>query len=329
MFLALLGQAITADPRTFVCEGKSGPGKGKHVVLLAGDEEYRSEELLPQLARILAERHGFRCTVVFSLNDRGEIDPNEQTRQPGIQALRTADVCVMMLRFRRWDDVTMQVVDDYLASGRPIFALRTSTHAFQFPDEFQTSFRRYGWQSKEWSGGFGRHVLGETWVSHWGNHGAQATRGHVVTDHPVNRSVRDVLVPTDVYEANPPGDAEVLIRGEVVSGMNPSDRPATGLKKRADGTEQPINDPLMPVVWSRTFRHESGKSTRVLTCTMGSAVDFANEGFRRLTVNGVFWLAGIAVPDRLNVSIVGDYRPSGFGFNTFRKGVKPQDIGKL
>src|SRR5688500_17068477 len=29
-----------------------GPGKGKHVVLLAGDEEYRSEEALPMLAKI-------------------------------------------------------------------------------------------------------------------------------------------------------------------------------------------------------------------------------------------------------------------------------------
>ena len=40
-------------------EGKSGPGKGKHIVFIAGDEEYRSEESLPMLAKILSQRHGF------------------------------------------------------------------------------------------------------------------------------------------------------------------------------------------------------------------------------------------------------------------------------
>ena len=33
-----------------------GPGKGKHIVLLAGDEEYRSEEGLPMLGKILSQR---------------------------------------------------------------------------------------------------------------------------------------------------------------------------------------------------------------------------------------------------------------------------------
>ena len=41
-----------------VYEGTEGPGKGKHIVFLAGDHEYRSEESLPELARILAKHHG-------------------------------------------------------------------------------------------------------------------------------------------------------------------------------------------------------------------------------------------------------------------------------
>ena len=42
------------------------PGAGHHILLIAGDEEYRSEEALPMLAAILAKRHGFHCTVLFS-----------------------------------------------------------------------------------------------------------------------------------------------------------------------------------------------------------------------------------------------------------------------
>ena len=103
---------------------------GKSIVFLAGDEEYRSEEGLPQLAKILAFRHGFKCTVLFSINGKGEIDPDRHDNQPGLAALDTADLCVMLLRFREWPDAQMKHFDDYLRRGGPILALRTSTHAF-------------------------------------------------------------------------------------------------------------------------------------------------------------------------------------------------------
>ncbi len=326
MLAAALISVAMVSSDTLVFVGKSGPGLGKHVVLLAGDEEYRSEEMLPQLARILAERHGFKCTVVFSLNEKGEIDPNEQSRQPGIEALQTADVCVMMLRFREWPHHEMKYFGDYFASGKPIFALRTSTHAFDYPENSTSQYRTYSWKSNTWKGGFGKQILGETWVSHWGNHGTQGTRGVVVADHPVTRGVRDVFVPTDVYEAAPPADAQVLMRGEVVAGMKLGDPAAKGRKKTAAGVEQELNDPMMPVVWVRDLPATVGNHIRVLTSTMGSATDFSNEGFRRMTVNGVYWLAGINVPDKLNVDLIGEYKPSPFGFEGFRKGVRPSDF---
>ena len=74
-------QASAAD--WIVYEGKDGPGKGKHIVLLSGDEEYRSEEGLPMLGKILSQRHGFKCTVLFSMNPAdGTIDPNNETNVP-------------------------------------------------------------------------------------------------------------------------------------------------------------------------------------------------------------------------------------------------------
>ncbi len=59
-FAILLTHAAPSLAAGITFEGKSGPGKGKHIVLVSGDEEYRSEEGLPQLAKILAERHGFK-----------------------------------------------------------------------------------------------------------------------------------------------------------------------------------------------------------------------------------------------------------------------------
>src|SRR5688572_24471679 len=83
-----------------VYEGGQGPGKGKHVVLVSGDEEYRSEEALPQLGKILAVRHGFKCTVLFPIDPAdGTIHPGV-SNIPGLEALRTADLLVIFTRFR-------------------------------------------------------------------------------------------------------------------------------------------------------------------------------------------------------------------------------------
>ncbi|HJN67035.1 MAG TPA: hypothetical protein QF761_12565, partial [Pirellulales bacterium] len=69
------------------------PGTGKNIVLISGDEEYRSEEALPQLAKILASQHGFNCTVLFAIDpESGIIDPNQGDNIPGLEALREADL---------------------------------------------------------------------------------------------------------------------------------------------------------------------------------------------------------------------------------------------
>ena len=64
--IIILASAAAASAKDWISyDGQEGPGKGKHIVLVAGDEEYRSEEGLPMLAKILSERHGFKTTVLF------------------------------------------------------------------------------------------------------------------------------------------------------------------------------------------------------------------------------------------------------------------------
>ena len=321
--LALLFAAVTVHSSNtndwVVYEGEKK--NGKHIVFLAGDEEYRSEEGLPQMAKILAFRHGFKCTVLFSVNDKGEIDPDVRDNQPGLENLKTADLVVMALRFRQWPDEQMKHFDEYVNRGKPIIALRTSTHAF---DLKQGPYERYGWQSKTWPGGFGKQVLGETWVSHWGVHGKQATRGaeaERVTIHPILNGVSKVFGTSDVYEAHLSRSAMVLMWGEVVAGMNASDPPATGRKKTATGREQDINDPMMPILWLPHFN-----SSRVVACTMGAATDFLNEGLRLIIVNAAYWQTGLEVPEKADVTLVGEFKPSNYGFGGFKKGVKPSDL---
>jgi Trehalose utilisation len=316
------GRALAADPRlTF--EGGDGPGKGKHVVLVSGDEEYRSEEALPQLAKILAKRHGFTCTVLFALDPKdGTINPNQNDNIPGLEALDKADLMVIFTRFRNLPDEQMKHVVDYVESGQPIVAMRTATHAFKLASP---TYTRYSWDSKEWEGGFGRQVLGETWINHHGEHKKQSTRGVLAKGaegHPVLRGLKDgdVWGPTDVYEVRLPlpGDSEPLVLGQVLEGMHPTDKPVAG----------PKNDPLVPVAWVKTYKGKEGQTGRVFATTMGASQDLESDGVRRLLVNACYWATGLEakISPMANVEVVGEYKPHPFEFGGFVKGVKPDDL---
>ncbi|MFN5959982.1 MAG: hypothetical protein ACK5CW_00715, partial [Verrucomicrobiota bacterium] len=106
-----------------------GKPNGKKVVLVAGDEEYRSEETCPMLAKILSQRHGFDCTVIFSTNpDGGFIDPNCQTNIPGTESLDAADLLIIGTRFRQLPPEQIADVAEFLEAGKPVIGFRTATH---------------------------------------------------------------------------------------------------------------------------------------------------------------------------------------------------------
>jgi hypothetical protein len=320
--LLLFTAAARGQDSWVVYEGGEGPGKGKHIVLVAGDDEYRSEEALPMLGRILAQRHGFRCTVLFPVNpETGEIQPDHQTDIPGIHLLEDADMMVCFLRFRELADEDMKPFVDYVEAGKPILGIRTATHAFNYSRNPESPYARYSFRSAEWQGGFGQQILGDTWISHHGHHGQESTRGVVEPGsetHPILRGVDDVWGLTDVYGVKNLGsDATILLRGQVLSGMEPGSPPVEGEK----------NDPMMPLVWLRELRHESGKKQRVVCSTIGASVDCRSEGLRRLFVNACYWGLGMEeeIPERSPVDYVGEYDPTPFGFGTHKKGVKPAD----
>ena len=147
-----------------VYEGGDGPGKGKHIVFVSGDEEYRSEEGLPQLAKILSQHHGFKCTVLFAIDPKdGTINPNETHNIPGLEALKTADLMVIQTRFRDLPDEQMKYIVDYVESGRPVIGLRTATHAFNLGTsktyaQIQLGQQRQGLRGRLRQAGAGRDV---------------------------------------------------------------------------------------------------------------------------------------------------------------------------
>jgi azurin/glucose/arabinose dehydrogenase len=332
-FLTAVVLGAVDNTRLELEPARSAPAKGKHVVLLSGDEEYRSEEALPMLAKILSQRHGFKTTVLFALDADGTINPTQVQSLPGADALDTADVIIMSLRFRAWPDEAMKHFDAAHRRGVPIIALRTSTHAFNFPAG--SPWSNYTWNNKTTHpGGFGRQVLGETWVAHWGKHKVEATRGVLepaATTDALFNSVTDLFGTTDVYEAAPPADAKILARGLVLQGMRPTDAPATYRKTTAAKIEQAVNAPAMPIVWTRNYLTSSGASAKIFTTTLGAATDFEQESLRRLIVNATYWAAELAVPAKADVTPFDNYAPRPYGFAGYRTGLTPADhaLGKI
>lgn len=309
-----------ADP--FLVFEPHGKAKGKNIVLLSGDEEYRSEESLPQLAKILSNQHGFRCTVLFAIDKKdGTINPQQLDNIPGLEALDSADLLVLLTRFRDLPDAQMKHIADYVESGKPIVGMRTATHAFQIKSS--PTYAKYSWNNPD--GGFGRVVLGETWIMHHAKHGKQSTLGVLnqkEATHPILTGIHDgeLWSKTDVYEARLPlpGDSKVLVFGQVLSGMNPKDLPEPGA----------VNDPMMPIAWVKSYTGTSGKTARIFTTTLGTSEDLLTEANRRLMVNACYWALGLEkqIKTKAKVALVGEYHPTPFGFGTYVKGIKPAEL---
>ncbi len=307
---------VAADRLEF--PAKDGNASAKHVVLIAGDEEYRTEESMPMLGKILSQKHGFRCTVLFALGPDGAeyIDANNSAGLRGLEALADADLMIIGTRFRRPDAAGAKHITDYLNAGKPIIGIRTATHAFQGNGKF-------GGISY---GDFGLKILGETWVSHHGDHKSQGARGVVeakFAEHPILNSVKEVFCPSDVYGVINLSDADqILMRAAVTESLDPKSPNIAGAK----------NNPMQPFAWLHRYQRPNGNGEGQSFCTTGGAsVDFVDDQMRRLIVNAAYYLTGRDVPKDADVGFVDPFYPSFYGFindpNYWKQlNLKPEDL---
>lgn len=344
----LLLWSCTKEKKTETPEGPAVPWatyqsmpenpEAKKVVLVSGDEEYRSEEALPQLAKILAQQHGFDCTVLFAQDPQqpGIINPNYVYHIPGLEQLKDADLLVFFTRFRELPDQQMAYIEAYLEAGQPVIGLRTATHAFRFRDTL-SPWRYWGnyykGEKEAWQGGFGQRVLGTNWHSHHGHHKHQSTRGIIQREagsHPVLNGIEsgEIWGPTDVYGLSKPLDstATPLVYGQVTDNTSSYDEADVmyGMREHhwAIASTNPAserfynpNQPMMPIAWLKPYQLPGGQAGEAFACTMGASTDMLDEELRRLLVNAAYYLTGQTVPNEANVDTIGDYQPTAFGFH--------------
>lgn len=270
------------------------------------------------LAKILSQKYGFDCVVLFAINpEGGYIDSNFQKNIPGTEALKSADLMIIGTRFRQLPDSQLANFAEFLNAGKPVMGFRTATHAF-------TGGAKTG--DFAWAK-FGLNILGEQWVNHHGVHKKEGTRTVAESanaKNPVLSEVGEIFATTDVYGvANlDQKAATILLRGAVTETLDPK-------SKNLDG---PKNNPMMPVAWLREYTAPNGTAKGKAFCTtMGSSTDFSDEDLRRLFVNTVHHLLGMKIPAKADVAYIDPFQPSDYGFikdgNFFKtRNLKPADF---
>ncbi len=301
-----------------VYQGEAGPGLGKHIVFLASDHEYRSEETCPAMARILAKHHGFKCTVIFGVDAEGFIQAGS-SNVSGLAALEKADLFFIFARFLNLPDDEMAHIEAYIERGGPVVGLRTSSHAFQIPEK--SKYAKYDFRSKfpGYEKGFGHQVLGNTWVGHYGDNHKQGTRIITMPEQRGNVILSGVgetaFTHAGAYVGKAAADFTVLTQSQPLVSMEPNAAPDE--KK-----------PPMPSTWTRSYAAKNGSMHRVFHSTQGASQDILDDNYRRLIFNGTLWamsMESVIKPD-LNISFVGPFQPRKFSFRGEVKKVKPSDL---
>lgn len=321
LLAAFTFSSLASADNHVVYEGESGPGAGKHILFIASDHEYRGEETCPAIARILAKRYGFKCTVLFGQTEDGTIKQGSSLI-PGIEAIDDADMLFLFLRFVHPDDEWMEKFEAYLKRGGPVIGLRTTTHAFNGL-KGKYAYHNFNNRDEDFVGGFGRQVLGETWnpklgAGHYGRNHKFATAMHVVpkeAEHPIMRGVKDMHAMAGAYSAVPMPDSTILATNQVLESMD------VGAKALAGKEPQ-------PVAWVRNYSFQGGKQGRAFCSTQGASEDILSEGVRRMIVNATLWCMGMEddIKADADVSFIGPYNPSTFSFEPSVTDAKPDDV---
>ena len=278
--------------------------KNKHLVLIAGDHEYRAEETIPALARILAVHHGIDCTVLFGVDQNGEIQAGI-SNIPGLEALKKADGMVMFTRFLALPVEQMKHIDDYLNRAGPVVGLRTSTHGFNYKNDKDPYYKyHFRYTGEDYHAGFGHQVLGQSWVGHYGKNHQQSTRIDLIKEkknHPILRGVSNVHVQAGGYNAEAQKDWNILTMAQPLMSMKP------------DGADDKTKPP-MASEWTRHYQGKNGKKGRVFTSLYGASEDLLNPGYRRMIINGVYWTLGLEnkIKADSKIDFVGPYNPTTF-----------------
>ncbi|MGY8639491.1 MAG: DUF7133 domain-containing protein [Verrucomicrobiales bacterium] len=244
-----------------------------HAVIVVGTHHYSPEKSMPEFAAEL-ERLGFQTTVI-----NPDWDPEKDKRGlPGLEALEKADVGIFFVRFLKLEDDQLKHITKFLESGKPVVCFRTSTHAFNYPEDHPNVGLNMS---------FGREAFGTPYLIHLAGK-TQVKPAEKAGEHPVLTGVKTTnwASPGTLYLTKLEDGAKPLLMGTGKSGK-------AGVRTNQFGTHDLKAEMTDTIAW--TWENQWGG--RVFGTSLGHTGDFAVPESMRVMVNGVFWAAGEKVPD--------------------------------
>jgi len=243
-----------------------GTTKALKIVLVSGSNEYFSALSLARLKKHLEENYKkTQCTI---LQARGKLsEKDEYSDLPGLEALNDCDVALFFTRRLTIDGEQLERVKSYVNSGRPLVALRTTSHGFQNWLEFDRLVL---------GGNYQGHYPGNPERSAIGVNGNRFPEGQPegptlevrinrnAKNHPILNGIGDFRSKYSLYKTSPVApDVELLMTGTI-----PGEKPE-------------------PLAWTRIH-----KGARICYIALGGLQDFENPTFLRLVANALFWAGG-------------------------------------
>jgi uncharacterized protein len=291
--------------------------KKPHIVFVFGDEEYRSEESMPMLGRILKKELGAKITLCYPLDSVGVVNPNVNNNIAGLKALKTADMMILFCRWRNLPKEQAKLITDFAESGKPIVGFRTATHTFLFKEDSTRFDLNDKWPTK---------VLGQQWITHHGHFedGSAPLTSVYLPENGKQTPILNGVKPFQAYswlyhvdggdwKINP--NCETFLEGKSLRS-----------KHQMEGNldKYPLTQ---PVAWTNAYKGTSGKTARVFFTTLGHPFDFKEESMRKLALNGIYWGLGLEnlIPkEGVNATLVAPYEPNNSGFGEkFKPNMKP------
>jgi type 1 glutamine amidotransferase len=246
--------------------------KKPYIVFVTGDHEYSGESTLPKVAAELEKNYGFRTKVLKAFPDH-----NAEENIPGLEALKEADIAVFYLRWRRLPADQVQMIEDFLKTGKPLVGFRTTTHAFKYPKghplEKWNAFGEMAFNTPPGWGGVANHT-------HYGHESStdvtiipEQAKNPLLTGVDNNFHGRSWL-----YQVLP----SYPIKGSTSFLMGHSVNPNT--PKAYDN----------PVAWTGVNSY----GAKFFFTTLGHPEDFDQEAFQHLVINAMHWAAGKKIPKK-------------------------------
>jgi type 1 glutamine amidotransferase/nicotinamidase-related amidase len=237
----------------------------KTVVMLIGDDEYKTEVTLPAFAETELKPLGIEVKIIHA-------DAKDKNQFPGMaEAVKSADLVLVSVRRRTPPKEQLDALKQHVAAGKPIVGIRTASHAWSLRKGTDVAaIEKLGLST--WDK-FDADVLGGNYMGH---HGAGAktslTFAGEAEKNPLLRGVAlaDFSGNGSLYKVSPLAtSATPLLIGSIP------------------------NQSAEPVAWTNV---SGEKQARAFYTSLGHEQDFENPAFRKLLQNGVLWSLGVMEP---------------------------------